>query len=83
MSFPPSILSPMNHETPGHGTVVESRETVEAITCASQPLDVGCSMLDVGCFPTGSEVPPPFDDLRATQARAALIQFTKTFFGLA
>jgi len=75
----------MENNTQTQGRVVKSQDAVESKISASYQLDVGCSMLDVGCFPTGSDISScsaPFDDLRATQARAALIQFTKTFFGL-
>jgi len=77
----------MQNNTECQGNGVECQDAGEAKIRASHPLDVECSMLDVGCFPTASElenspIPPAFDELQATQARANLIAFTKIFFGL-
>ena len=75
----------MQNHTECQGTAVECRDAVEVKISANPQLDVGCSMLDVGCFPAASELnisPTPFDELQATQARSAFIQFTKIFFGL-
>jgi hypothetical protein len=69
----------MHNETDFQGASVECRETGGASVLASRletsAFDVQCSMFDVSPSPI-------FDEAHASQARADLIAFTKTFFGL-
>jgi hypothetical protein len=72
----------MQNNTQCQGTGVEYQDAGGA----SHPLDVECSMLEVGCFPTASELEvsssSSFNEIQARQARADLIAFTKRFFGV-
>ena len=68
----------MNHEFIFQGTTVEGTgkgvEDLAAVT-DRRYIEVETAL------PTGRDR-PTFDDFRATQARADLVAFTKTFFGL-
>ena len=70
----------MQNNTECQGQGVEYSDAGEASVLASRlqlsAFDVQCSTFDA------PPIPPAFTDLQATQARANLIEFTKTFFGL-
>jgi len=70
----------MQNNTECQGNGVEYSDMDRAIVLASRlqhsAFDVQRSTFDV------PPISPAFDELQATQARANLIEFTKTFFGL-
>jgi len=78
LSVPPGILSGMNHEFICQGTRVErQRADGELRSWETSNIQHPTPNIEVG-----EAERLAFDNVKASQARADLIAFTKTFFGL-